>query len=282
MNKKFLRILFIKIFCIFAPFSFLWATILEEELKTCLTQWFEKNQDLYPNEKKEYKFDISNISEGTKDFIHEKSHEWQAFRYDIATQKFSVYCVITPSYKAQNDKSQMHDGVGSQQNIMGSQQENLNINQEYKKDDQLASPHHSQKIYISGIAYPLIYLPVLKEKVFKGQQIKASMIYYQLFKERVMHRNILQKDKQLINMIANTTLYPYKPVLRHMLKMPILIKKGALITLYLKTPYIEITARGKAMASGNKGAIIPVMNINSKKMVEGQIIDAHHVQVQNV
>jgi len=65
-----------------------------------------------------------------------------------------------------------------------------------------------------------------------------------------------------------------------MLSIPELVKRGEKVTLLASGGGIEIRMVGEALSNGGKGAVIRVRNINSKRIVEGEVVSRGVVQVR--
>lgn len=65
-----------------------------------------------------------------------------------------------------------------------------------------------------------------------------------------------------------------------MVAKPIVIKRGQAVNITAKVGDIEVSTSGVALQNGSIGQFIRVQNINSKKVVNGRIIDESTVQTQ--
>ena len=65
-----------------------------------------------------------------------------------------------------------------------------------------------------------------------------------------------------------------------LLTIPELVKRGEKVTLLASGGGIEIRMLGEALSNGVKGAVIRVRNINSKRIVEGEVVSKGVVQVR--
>lgn len=74
---------------------------------------------------------------------------------------------------------------------------------------------------------------------------------------------------QLIGKTPRRPLKAGEPVHLSDVQFPILVHKGELVVIVLQTPSLEVTAQGKALEDGAKGALVRVENTKS-----GRIIDA--------
>ncbi len=60
---------------------------------------------------------------------------------------------------------------------------------------------------------------------------------------------------------------------------PELVKRAAMVTLVLRKPGMTLTARGQALKSGRRGEAIPVMNLQSKRKIEGVVTGNDEITV---
>ncbi|SHI82364.1 flagella basal body P-ring formation protein FlgA [Roseomonas rosea] len=63
------------------------------------------------------------------------------------------------------------------------------------------------------------------------------------------------------------------------LSLPAVIEKNASVTLVMEAPGLSMTAQGRAMASAARGEVVPVMNLASRSIVEGEAIGPGRVRV---
>ena len=60
----------------------------------------------------------------------------------------------------------------------------------------------------------------------------------------------------------------------------ILVKKGEIVTSVYRTPKMQISAKVEALEEGGKGDKIEVRNVNSKKVLFAEVVDADTVMVE--
>ncbi len=60
---------------------------------------------------------------------------------------------------------------------------------------------------------------------------------------------------------------------------PSLVEKNTLVVLLLEAPGLSLTAQGRALGNGPRGGLVPVMNLASRSIVEGQVIGPGRVRV---
>lgn len=59
-----------------------------------------------------------------------------------------------------------------------------------------------------------------------------------------------------------------------------MVKKGEIVTSVYRTPKMQISAKVEALEEGGKGDKIEVRNVNSKKVLFAEVVDADTVMVE--
>jgi flagella basal body P-ring formation protein FlgA len=72
-----------------------------------------------------------------------------------------------------------------------------------------------------------------------------------------------------------------QPLLLASLAPPLVIERGATVTLHYEARGLAITAQGRAMEGAARGAVVPVMNLGSRIIVEGRAIGPGQVRVES-
>jgi len=69
------------------------------------------------------------------------------------------------------------------------------------------------------------------------------------------------------------------PVKRANIRKPVLVPKGAIVTMVLKTDRMILTAQGRALQGGSEGDVIRILNAKTHKVVDGTVINPGTVSV---
>lgn len=123
--------------------------------------------------------------------------------------------------------------------------------------------------------------PVLTREVKRGETISASDLIMKATATGRLPKATLMKEADIIGKTATKTLRAESPLRAGDLEQPKLIKKNQLVTLVFEKRGMTLKTRGKAMADGGLKESIQVMNIQSKRMVEGTIISAGVILIHN-
>ncbi len=136
-----------------------------------------------------------------------------------------------------------------------------------------------QRTYrISGKYYPLSTVPVLVEPVARGQIIRPDQVEYRDFRTERVPNGAIQDINDVIGKEVVRAGTPNEPLLFRDLTNPILVRRGALVTVRLVTANMSLTARGKALENGSKGDIIRVVNQTSNKTIQVEVVAENEVR----
>lgn len=69
------------------------------------------------------------------------------------------------------------------------------------------------------------------------------------------------------------------PFLLSDLGPPALVERNAVVTLVLDGPGMLLTTQGRALEAAPRGALVPVMNLTSRRVVEGEVVGPGRVRV---
>lgn len=70
-----------------------------------------------------------------------------------------------------------------------------------------------------------------------------------------------------------------QPFLLADLAPPALVERNALVTLLVEAPGLQLSAQGRALEAAPRGALVPVMNLASRAVVEGVVVGPGRVRV---
>jgi flagella basal body P-ring formation protein FlgA len=133
---------------------------------------------------------------------------------------------------------------------------------------------------VKGKFYSLLQLPVLKAPLRPGDVISAADIDYINVRAANVSASTIVDAKKLTGLTPRRGLSAMKPLMAADVQMPVIIKKGDLVTMMLKSDILNLTAQGRAMDNGAEGDVVRVMNTSSKQVVEGVITGPQAVSIK--
>lgn len=136
-----------------------------------------------------------------------------------------------------------------------------------------------QKMRVSGRIESMADVPVLRTAMTPGQTITREDLEWVSMPLARINNGTINNADELIGFAAKRALPPGRPVRAGEVQRPILIAKGALVSLSLNTPYMRLATVGRAIESGGHGDAISVMNMQSKKTIIGTVTGLNQVEV---
>ncbi|GAB6099474.1 hypothetical protein JCM16358_13530 [Halanaerocella petrolearia] len=120
---------------------------------------------------------------------------------------------------------------------------------------------------------------VAKENLKQDQTIKRS-----LFKEKRKlvtnpNQEFVTLDDSLTNMQLKNSLRAGRPLLKHMIEMPSLVKRWQDVMIIAQIGGVRISTIGRSLEPGHKGEIIKVKNKSSGKSLKGKVVAKGQVKV---
>jgi flagella basal body P-ring formation protein FlgA len=143
-----------------------------------------------------------------------------------------------------------------------------------------AAPAPEIKKEVKGRFYSISRLPVLKTPLRQGDVISAHDIDYIDIRAADISPGMVVDAAKLVGQTPRRGISALKPITAGDVQLPLIIKKGDLVTMMLKSDILSLTAQGRALESGSAGEVVRVMNTSSKQVVEGVIAGPQTVSIR--
>jgi flagellar basal body P-ring formation protein FlgA len=115
--------------------------------------------------------------------------------------------------------------------------------------------------------------------VRKGEIISNDNIQLETIKTERPWKNALMNIDQALGYEAGRNLPVGKILTQKLIKKPALVNRGEKIQILAKKGSMTITAPGILKEDGFEGGMVQVLNIESKKIIYGRLLDANTVKV---
>ena len=135
------------------------------------------------------------------------------------------------------------------------------------------------QIRAAGRVLRIVSVPVLTRRVRPGDIIRKADVVEVPLRAHTIGRDIILDTAALLGKSPRRTLHPDRPMRSRDLREPMLVNRGALVTMVFRSSNMMITAKGKSFGRGAKGETIRVRNSSSGKTVEAVIIGHNKVSV---
>lgn len=112
---------------------------------------------------------------------------------------------------------------------------------------------------------PRIAVPA--HDIERGETIAASDLVVQTIAPDRVRAGVVTAVPQIVGREARRLLHAGEPIGAEDIRMPILVEKGAMVTMTFDVPGISLVATGRAMSEGGLGEVVVVQNPISFRQV---------------
>jgi len=141
----------------------------------------------------------------------------------------------------------------------------------------IATPE--EKLEVKGTVNYINNIPVLSEPKGKGELILESDIEYIKVKSTDIKAGMITNAQDIIGKTPRNTLNPMAPLFNSDMKLPVLVKRGQVVTMNLNSGRISLTTQGLATQDGKKGDVIKIENITSKQIITAVVTGEREVNI---
>jgi len=136
------------------------------------------------------------------------------------------------------------------------------------------------RMRVSGRSYRILHIPVLAERQLRDDIIREADIIWIEAKAERMQPDVIIDENDLIGMSPKRGLRAGIPIRQTDVRRPILVKRGAIVTIRLTSGGMSLSAQGRAQENGSKGDTIRVSNSQSSQVIEAEVDKAGSVVVR--
>lgn len=133
---------------------------------------------------------------------------------------------------------------------------------------------------VTGELHRLVEIPVPRRRLMPGETIAEGDIEWVRRSVERVGPEMASGPEQLIGMAPRRPLAQGEPVRLADLGSLIAVKKGALVTVVLRTALLTATVQGKALDAGSLGSAIRVVNTKSNRVLNATVVDPTTVAVE--
>lgn len=142
-----------------------------------------------------------------------------------------------------------------------------------------ANDPRAQPIRVTGSILRLVEVPVLKDRLKSGSVIRNSDISWIRVRTDRLQRDVIVDASDLIGKSPKRNPRPGYPLRSVDVEQPLMVAKGAIVSIILKSGALSLTAKGTAMENGTKGSTIRVTNSRSGTVVDARVVGSDTVVV---
>ena len=153
-------------------------------------------------------------------------------------------------------------------------------NKHFRTDLTADTPRGRYIMPVTGHVTVKRSIPVLAHRLEGHVSIgEADLDWIQVPDDRFTD-DIVTEQNQLVGRELRRDIGEGELIHSHDVVPPRLVQRGALVTMRIKTPFITITAQGKAEQDGAEGEVVRVLNTQSNRVVEGTVSGTGMVEIR--
>lgn len=134
-------------------------------------------------------------------------------------------------------------------------------------------------IPMQGKYMEMVMLPTAKRPISAGQEISANDLEMRPYPLNYARGGVLKDIGTAVGKVSHRIISANRPLRETEFATASVVHKNASVTLQYKTDAINITTVGQALEDGAVGDVIPVLNINSKKIIRATVLSKDTVSV---
>ncbi|USG59836.1 flagellar basal body P-ring formation chaperone FlgA [Sneathiella marina] len=147
---------------------------------------------------------------------------------------------------------------------------------------ELLAPAHDQNGYrfkLGGKVHKQVMIPVLKRFTPSGREILEDDIEFKAERSSKVGRNVVTDAALLIGKSPRRSIRSGMAVSLNNLGDPVTVEKGKLVAVILQSGGMFLSISGRTMEAGGTGDVIRVENINSRKIIQAEVVTSQKVRI---
>ncbi|MBT5305168.1 MAG: flagellar basal body P-ring formation protein FlgA [Candidatus Scalindua sp.] len=123
------------------------------------------------------------------------------------------------------------------------------------------------------------YVAIAKRRIGRNQQLTKRNLSMARRETTKIRGFAFFGIEDLVGMVTTTSIQPNTILTENEVEMPPTIKQGSIVKLLIQTSGFRIVTKGMAQQTGYTGEVIKVKNMDSKKLLFGEIIDSDSIRI---
>ncbi|MEN0076467.1 MAG: flagellar basal body P-ring formation chaperone FlgA [Paracraurococcus sp.] len=136
-----------------------------------------------------------------------------------------------------------------------------------------------QRLRIGGRAVPTLPVVVAARRLSLGEVVAPEDVRLVRMRAERVRPGAADRLDQVVGQQLHRPVGAEMALQRADLAPPALVERNALVTMQVEAPGLSLTAQGRALGAAARGALVPVMNLASRTVVEAQVTGPGRVRV---
>jgi len=157
--------------------------------------------------------------------------------------------------------------------------ENVDYDQRTRRFSAYVSTPESTPSRVTGRLQKKLNVPGTNRRILRGEVIHSEDIVWLKTPSDRVQQDIVMHPDDLIGKTPKHGIRSGAPVRNSEVQRPIMVKKGSLVTMILRTPMMTLTSQGKAIDNGSDGDVIRLTNTRSNTIVQAVVSGPGRVSI---
>ncbi|WP_187829947.1 flagellar basal body P-ring formation chaperone FlgA [Siccirubricoccus phaeus] len=132
---------------------------------------------------------------------------------------------------------------------------------------------------LSGRAVATLPVVLANRRLAAGEVVRPGDVRAGRLRAERVRPGAAQRPEEVVGQQLRRPVAAELPLLATDVAPPCLVEKNALVVLEVQAPGLALTAQGRALEAGPRGGLVPVMNLASRAVVEGQVVGPGRVRI---
>ncbi len=138
----------------------------------------------------------------------------------------------------------------------------------------------AQRIRLAGRAVTTLPVVLAVRGLAVGDVVRAEDVRLARLPANRIRAGAAESLDQAVGQALRRPAIAGQPLLMANLSEPLVVERGSTVTMEYQTPGLSVTATGRAMQGAARGGVLPVMNLNSRIVVEARAVGPGRVRVE--
>jgi flagella basal body P-ring formation protein FlgA len=143
----------------------------------------------------------------------------------------------------------------------------------------LAEGMPTARMRLAGRAVPTQPAVIATRRIALGEVVGAADARLVRLRAERVRPGTAQRLDQVVGQQLRRPMAAEMPFASADLAAPAMVEKNALVTVVLEAPGLSLSVQGRALEAAPRGALVPVMNLASRAVVEGEVVGPGRVRV---
>jgi len=142
-----------------------------------------------------------------------------------------------------------------------------------------AGAANATRFKVNGSVFTSTRIPVLSHAMNRGEVISENDIEWIDVREEMVRRDIVTNLRQVVGQEPRYPLRAGAPIRTAEIQKPVTVARNSAVTIIVRTPFMVLSAQGRATEDGSVGDVIRVTNVQSKQTVDARVVGPGQVSV---